>query len=332
MRITVCIPAYQATRFIDRALESVRKQTYEEWEVVVVEDGSADPVESQVQRFAASVSQSVRYIALDRNYGVSAARNTALAAATGEFIALLDADDYWSDRHLEQLVICQQQSGADLVYSGSLLFEDESGGVTGRRRPSETDLAHFPLSLYRGGFIIQPSSAMILRSRLVEIGGSDEKFQHCEDLELWFRASKLGLRFAFSGDDTCFYRKHAGAISMNFPEMAKAAARTYCKHYDWPAISIDERKQRTAAALLAAGRLAWHRQPGIAFGWVLGSLQVEPTFFAAFYLAATVLAAGARRQALQWLPAAVLARPATPAPPSTNRVRHTVDERGRGRV
>lgn len=299
MLVSICIPAYEAGRYIGRALASVRSQTYVHWELLVVEDGSSQAVESVVLEFSASVSQTVRYLKHDKNRGLPAARNTAFHAASGELLALLDADDYWDDTHLEHLVSGRTQTQADVVYAGSLVFDDLSGNIVGRRTPIASDISNFPVSLYTGTFCIQPSSVAIARARLIAIGGSDESFQHCEDLELWFRAAKNGFAFAFSGEETCFYRKHPGAMSKNSPAMAIAAAKVYSKHYDWGAVPMATRRHLTASMLLAAGRLNWRRDPGMAYGWVKKSLSVKPTVMGLLYLAITVIAAVIKRDRLR---------------------------------
>ena len=89
-RVTVVIPTFNCERFIQRTVESALRQTYRDFEIIVVDDGSTDATETLLAQY----EKVLRYIR-QKNQGASAARNTALAKATGEFIAYLDADDIW---------------------------------------------------------------------------------------------------------------------------------------------------------------------------------------------------------------------------------------------
>ncbi|HEY9153832.1 MAG TPA: glycosyltransferase family A protein, partial [Opitutaceae bacterium] len=98
--VSILIPAYRAGHYIGQTLESIRAQTYTNWEVLVLEDGIFDDTATTVRAFAASVSQPVRLVQREKNAGVSRARNSLLDLAQGEFIAFLDADDLWLPDHL----------------------------------------------------------------------------------------------------------------------------------------------------------------------------------------------------------------------------------------
>ncbi len=286
--ISICIPAYKADKYLDAALASVRVQTFTDWEVIVTEDGSRDRAEDIVRQFAASVAQRVLYQRHEVNQGLPATRNTGIAAARGEFIALLDADDAWEPAHLETLLSTQAATGADFVHSGSILFDSETGATLECRRPSPEQLAQFPVSLYAGTYVIQPSSVLVRKTVFDRIGVYDTSFRYCEDLELWFRAAKGGVAFAFSGTDTCRYRKHAGALSNQGGPMSIAAARAYAKHFDWPALSLDIRRARTAGLCEAAGRIHLSAEPGRAWGFFerAWSLRRHPKYLAFAWLAA----------------------------------------------
>jgi glycosyltransferase involved in cell wall biosynthesis len=265
--ISICIPAYKAERYLEAALQSVKAQTFADWELIVTEDGSKDRAEEMVRAFAATVAQPVTYQRHEVNQGLPTTRNTGIASARGEFIALLDSDDYWAPHHLEKLVATQRAQNADLVHSGSILFDSDTGATLEHRRPSADQIAQFPVSLYAGTYIIQPSSVMVRKAVFARIGVYDTSFRYCEDLELWFRAAKNGVRFAFSGEDSCHYRKHASALSNQGAPMSIAAARAYSKHFDWPALNLTFRRARTAGLCEAAGRIHLRSDPGRAWGF-----------------------------------------------------------------
>jgi teichuronic acid biosynthesis glycosyltransferase TuaG len=126
MKVSVLIPAYQAQAFILTALESVLAQTHENWEVIVVEDGSHDGTETIVDTFGAACSRRVVYRNMGANAGVGAVRNRLLELATGELVAFLDSDDRWEPTHLE-LALNEIRRGSDLVVSGVRTFDLSTG-------------------------------------------------------------------------------------------------------------------------------------------------------------------------------------------------------------
>src|ERR1039457_4756626 len=93
--VSICIPAYNAERFIPETLASVRAQTYKNWEVIVTEDGTKDSTEELLATFAKPVPQPVIYNRHEINRGLPHTRNTGIGAARGQWIAFLDADDFW---------------------------------------------------------------------------------------------------------------------------------------------------------------------------------------------------------------------------------------------
>src|SRR6202162_5963963 len=101
MKVSVVIPTYNRAYIIGEALESVLTQSYLDFEIVVVDDGSTDDTPEIIQAFQ---DERIRYIRLERNLGCSAAYNSGIAAATGELICFLDSDDIWRPDYLERQV------------------------------------------------------------------------------------------------------------------------------------------------------------------------------------------------------------------------------------
>jgi glycosyltransferase involved in cell wall biosynthesis len=260
-RVSICIPAYRADKYLPQALESVRNQTFQDWELIVTEDGSKDNAEALVNAFAQSVTQPVRYQRHEVNQGLPATRNTGIAASSGELIALLDADDCWDPCHLETTVGKLVETGADLAHAGSLLFDSDTGQELETRAPSPEVIEGFPLSLFEGAYIIQPSS-VVLRKTLWECaGGFDPTFRYVEDREMWLRCARVGGRFVFTGANTCLYRKHGEALSTHSAEMAIACARAFEKQLDWSVIPEGLRRRSTAQAWIAAARILQRGEP-----------------------------------------------------------------------
>src|SRR5947209_6196529 len=113
--VSVIIPAYRAVETISTALDSVLAQTYTDYEIIVINDGSPDTME--FEGVLSSYDKQINYIKQE-NKGPSGARNTGIRAARGNYIAFLDADDYWMESYLsEQISILSHDPGLDLIYT-----------------------------------------------------------------------------------------------------------------------------------------------------------------------------------------------------------------------
>jgi glycosyltransferase involved in cell wall biosynthesis len=262
--VSICIPAYRAEKFLEATLESVRAQTYSHWELIVVEDGSHDRAEEIVAAFANRVTQPVNFFRHERNQGLPATRNTSITASHGEWIALLDSDDLWTPDHLTSLVETALETQADLVHAGSVLFDSDTGDTLSVRAPSPELVARFPQSLFTADYIIQPASVLLRRSLWENVKGFNPHFRYVEDREMWLRCARSGAHFAYTGRETCLYRKHAGALSTRAAEMAEASAEVFDQHLDWELIPQSLRRQLAAEAWSSAGRLRQRQDPKVA--------------------------------------------------------------------
>ena len=136
-RVSIIIAAYNSESFIAAALDSVLLQTYDDWEVIVVNDGSRDATEKIVSNFAQKC-QKIRQIIFRENRGVIAARNAGIEAAKSRFIAFLDSDDVWSKEKLERQVACLKSSDAAFSYSSYTIFEGQRGSAEIILKPPKT--------------------------------------------------------------------------------------------------------------------------------------------------------------------------------------------------
>ncbi len=277
-RVSICVPAYNAEQFLPAALESVRNQTFKDWELIVTEDGSRDGAEQIVTDFAASVPQPVRYLRNETNLGLPATRNAGITASRAEVVAFLDADDVWEPNHLEATVGRLLSTGADLAHGGSLLFDSDTGRELERRAPNQEILAAFPLSLFEGSYVIQPSSVVMRKSLWERAGGFDPSFRYVEDREMWLRCARVGGRFVYTGSVTCRYRKHGDALSTHAAQMAVACARVFDKHLKWNAIPKEVREDYAAGAWIAAGRILQREHPMEASEYLYRAWSIQPRF------------------------------------------------------
>jgi glycosyltransferase involved in cell wall biosynthesis len=183
-RVSVIIPAWKAANIIGRALDSLRAQTRPPDEVIVVDDGSPDDIESAVRPYGSFVT----YLRKE-NGGASSARNLGIDHATGDFIAFLDADDYWHPRKLEtQLAIFREHPAVGLVSCRYSVIEPE--GVT--EYPPLTDavwdmeLSVAGAEAFAMGMVVW-TSAMVVRREVLGSDRFEVGLKIAEDRDLWVR-------------------------------------------------------------------------------------------------------------------------------------------------
>jgi glycosyltransferase involved in cell wall biosynthesis len=182
--VSVVIPAYNAAGFIRTALDSVLNQTFEDFEVVVVDDGSCDDTASIVQGYGARVR-----LYSQRQGGASKARNHGISKATGELVAFLDADDLWRPRKLERQVdLFRRRPDLGLVATGHEVVYDRF--PTKVSRPDKRQRLFSDGNVARSILInsgILTSSIMVPRKILRDLGGFNEDLRIGEDDDLWIR-------------------------------------------------------------------------------------------------------------------------------------------------
>jgi glycosyltransferase involved in cell wall biosynthesis len=244
--VSVIMPAYNAGRHVAESVRSVQAQTFDRWELVVVDDGSTDETGEVVQSLA-SVDARVRYVRRP-NGGQAAARNTGLGAARGTLVAFLDADDLWlSDKLAAQLEVLER-TGVDLVYTDGYIFSDD-GAESAEERfhivPGETR----GVEMFRTLFVsnrIGTLSVLVKRSALDAVGLFDENraYQNCEDYDLWMRLAKWGAGFYGMPEKLMRYRRHAAATTYTASRLLTPMLAVILKHASDPALNTALVKRR----------------------------------------------------------------------------------------
>lgn len=222
--VSVTIPAYNAERFIAQTLASVLAQTYQRFEVLVVDDGSKDDTAAIVRKY---LERDGRIHLLQQpNSGVAAARNLGIERSHGEFIACLDADDIWYPHHLIKQVERFSASSASvgLVYSWSVDI-DEQDNPTGGIRAAEIE-GNTYTTLICHNFLGNASASMVRRCSFQQCGGYDTSLrachsQGCEDWDLYLRIAE---QFEFRAVPTFSvgYRKLSGSMSGDYGQMSRS--------------------------------------------------------------------------------------------------------------
>ncbi len=184
-RVSVVIPVFNRPVAVRRAIDSVLAQTFQRFEIIVVDDGSTDASAASVSEIA---DRRIRLIRHERNRGGSAARNAGIQASSAPYIAFLDSDDEWLPTKLERQLEVFARSGERLalVYTGSeWVYPD---GTVIVRTPS--DRPALSLDLLTENVVGETSVGMVRRAALEAVGGFDETLPSCQDMDLWLRIAK----------------------------------------------------------------------------------------------------------------------------------------------
>ena len=183
-QISVIIPCFNSGKYLRECLDSVLSQTSQDFEVIVVDDGSTDDTPSIIKSYGSRV----RLIRQD-NKGPSSARNAGIKIAQGNYIAFQDADDVWLPRKLElQYRFLQENPPYLWVYSDMSTFNDKQVLQESWFSDRSTHEGKVLEKLINSNFI--PTITVLIKKQLLlEVGGFDEKLRSCEDKELWLRLS-----------------------------------------------------------------------------------------------------------------------------------------------
>jgi glycosyltransferase involved in cell wall biosynthesis len=181
--VSVIIPTLNRATKVARAISSVLYQTFRDYEIIVVDDGSTDGTREIISQFGLQIT----YIAHSSNLGVSAARNTGIKRSSAPFLAFLDSDDYWlPDKLKSQLDFFEANPGA-LACQTEEVWLRKGRRVNPRERHQKPSGDIFEPSLRL--CLVTPSGVMLKRRILDEVGLFDEALPACEDYDLWLRIS-----------------------------------------------------------------------------------------------------------------------------------------------
>ncbi|KQT35291.1 hypothetical protein ASG29_04115 [Sphingomonas sp. Leaf412] len=282
--VTVIVPAFDAAATIGETLASVCAQTHAALQVLVVDDGSRDDTAAIARAVAA---RDPRVTVLRRpNGGVARARNAALALATGDFVAPLDADDLWHPTKIaRQLARLDATPAADLVYCWSVDI-DAAGMVVERRLDVPRYEGDVIAPLIRANFIDNSSTPLIRRDALHRAGGWDPTLrdrgaQGCEDWLLYLRIAARGA-FALEPAFLVGYRQSPAAMSRNVAAMRRSSevvlAEGRCRHPALPDRLF--RWARAAFGHYVADMLAADGRPVRAATARAGAIARDPAWLA----------------------------------------------------
>lgn len=238
-KVSVVIPAYRSAQTIAATVDSVLAQTFREFEIIVVNDGSPDTV--QLEQALARYGHRISYIRQE-NQGPAGARNTGILAARGQYIAPLDSDDLWEPEHLAaQLGVLERDPSIDVVYADARIIGDapESGRTVMDLCPSSGEVTFESLVMRR--CTVHICVSLMRRQTLLDTGLFDPAFRGTEDIDMWLRIVKRGGRIAYQRRVLGRYRKQAGSLSADSARMIEGFLAVLDKAAKDPALTTSER-------------------------------------------------------------------------------------------
>lgn len=217
-RVSVVIPAYKVAEYIAETLDSVLAQTFKDFEIIVVNDGSPDTV--RLEKTLVNYFDKIIYLKQE-NGGAAAARNTAIWEARGSLLAFLDGDDVWYPEKLHAQTGFLDEGDYEMIYCDALLFGEPlyDGKTFMQGAPSSGRVT--AESLLEGRCNVLTSGSIVSRESVMKYGLFDVKAVRVEDFELWFRLSKNAVKIGYQEKVMVKYRIREGSLTGNTIEKAE---------------------------------------------------------------------------------------------------------------
>lgn len=210
--VSVIIPVYNAKNYITETLDSVLNQTYHNFEILVINDGSSDGSEKIIKEYAL---RDPRLRLIDKlNSGVSDTRNRGIMEAKGDIIFFLDADDVWNKNNIEEKVKYLQSKKVNAVFSACEMIDEKSVSFTTYLGGSE-NLCLNDMLLSKGNYTTAPSGIAIDKNTLNTIGGFDLNLSNNADQDFFIRILAAGHKIGYIPDALWKYRIHSASMSKN---------------------------------------------------------------------------------------------------------------------
>ncbi len=210
-KITICIPTYNRAEYLKEAVDSALNQNYENYEILIVDDGSTDNTSEMVKSIN---SDKIKYFKSEENLGRPKVRNKLVTLSKGEFLLWLDDDDKLRENILDDYVkILLANPKVNIIYGNLLQFDDETGKEIQRYEPNDYSKSKVDMlrNLILGSGITFPAS-LIKKELFEQCGYFDEEYLRAQDYELWSRLYEKA-KFYKVNDIVCYYRKHNSNVS-----------------------------------------------------------------------------------------------------------------------
>ncbi|MCI5164771.1 MAG: glycosyltransferase [Candidatus Electrothrix sp. GM3_4] len=206
--VSVIVPTYNCGEWIGQTIESVLAQTYDNFELIIVDDGSTDNTCEIIKKYLPV--DNLQYV-IQKNSGQASARNHGLKLASGQYVAYLDADDTWEPTKLERQILCLSKMNCQVCYTG-LNYIGSDGELLGGSGDCCSYSGKVTAQLFKANFVAF-STVMVERKYLLKVGGSRESIRRSDDWDLLLRLSVI-CNFCYLPEKLMDYRKQrTGRIS-----------------------------------------------------------------------------------------------------------------------
>lgn len=246
--VSIITPAYNVEKYIGKTIDSVLNQTYEDWEMLIVDDGSTDGTKKAVEKYLSDPRINYFY---QQNGRQGKARNLAIKQAKGKYLAFLDADDLWVPSKLEQQVSTIESENVDFVYSQGWTFQDDENNPENTKDLMEMNVLlgyqtskEFLEKLLTRNQI--PILSVLVHKNIVDsVGGFSETLnvQNAEDYQLWVKLADNGANFYGMEERLFYYRLHANQ-STSGDNMSMEACIWGLSELQFKSFSEEEKKKR----------------------------------------------------------------------------------------
>lgn len=226
---SIVMPVYNGCSVITDALDSIASQTFKDYEVIVIDDGSTDKTVETLEEYCKTRNvSSPRLICHDHNRGIACARNTGIKAASADFIAFLDVDDIWHKDKLQGVYsVLSRDHTIDLVCHNEFYRKDGRIIREMRYNPHVSNLFDYLLFATN---CISTSATVVRKSKLVEVGMFSEQYAMAEDYDLWLKLAKTS-RVAFIDKTLGEFRIQPHGITSRLEEFTHYALAVIDSHF-----------------------------------------------------------------------------------------------------
>ena len=229
IQFSIIIPAYNASSCIKDTLDSVKNQTYKNYEVLITNDGSTDNTEEILKSYKKSNPEFPLNYVNQKNSGVSSARNSSISMANGNYIAFLDQDDWWFPDKLEKIAgFINSNPEADVLYHEAIAVGLKKSDVSTRLGALKEPVY---LDLLFNGNKIGISTAVIKTQRFLETEGFSKDYSISEDYDLWLRLARKNTCFLYIPDFLSKYVWHEDSESNRVEEMTREKLEIFENNY-----------------------------------------------------------------------------------------------------
>lgn len=227
-KVSVIIPTYNRADLLPRAISSVLNQTFQDFELIIVDDGSTDNTKQVVEEFQKK-DKRIKYIWQENSGGPAKPRNTGIKNSQGEYIAFLDSDDVWLNKKLEIQLNKIGENNYDIFFSNWYFWNPETNqkNKAFNFNPLNNKKDLFKLFVKKNiGWL---STAIAKKAKLEKVGYFDEKLESSEDYDLWLRFILDNAKVGFSEEPLCLYRQHIKQVSSNLYIMRTSRLKVFYK-------------------------------------------------------------------------------------------------------